>query len=57
LPELFENLKYWNELTNTKEKDSFLVYGGVDIQKRLQGNVVSWKNVPTIFDYIYNTQK
>ena len=40
----FANLQYWNKLSGGQDKDSILIYGGDEEQKRSRGRVISWKN-------------
>lgn len=47
--EFFDNLKYWYELTKSKNK-GFVVYAGNDNQKRSIGTVMSWNSAYKILD-------
>ena len=44
----FKNLIYWNKLSKTDSKRSYIVYGGDLTQKRSYGNLVNWKNINSI---------
>ncbi len=44
----FKNLIYWNRLSETDPKKSYIIYGGDLIQKRSYGNLVSWKNIDSL---------
>lgn len=48
--DFFEGLTYWNELAHANPENSFIVYGGTDVQMRSQANVVGWPHTATIFD-------
>ncbi len=41
----FDGLKYWQTLSKTSPKDSFLIYAGDENQKRSIANVVSWRDL------------
>lgn len=45
----FEGLNYWNNLAQANSNNSFIVYGGDKNQSRSLGNIISWRNVSTIF--------
>ncbi len=47
----FSGLDYWNELTQSETRNSFVVYAGSENQTRKQGNVVGWQSVDQIIDY------
>ncbi len=42
--DLFKSLENWHNLTQTDAEKSYLVYGGDQTQKRLHGQIVSWKS-------------
>ncbi len=46
--DFFENLYYWDQLTQMQEQ-AFLIYGGDTDQKRNIANVISWQNLSKIF--------
>lgn len=43
--DFFKNLNYWNDISKNNKKDSYLVYGGREDQKRTSGKVLSWENI------------
>jgi len=45
----FNNLSYWQNLSKTDPKNSFLIYGGNQGQKRSLGTVVSWEKLDGVF--------
>ena len=47
-PHFFDGLKYFQAASDALPKNSFLVYGGDDIQKRSIAQVISWKNLEEI---------
>lgn len=47
-PSFFKNLEYWNRLSKSDFKNSFVIYGGDENQKRSHGNLVSWRNLSDI---------
>lgn len=51
LAKFFDNLKYWNTLTGSTEKN-FVVFAGPATQTTGYGNVVSWQSLHDIFKYI-----
>lgn len=46
--EALDNLLSWNKLTQTKQKDNVLVYGGDDDWKMDKGRIVSWRSASTL---------
>jgi uncharacterized protein len=48
--DFFDGLAYWNELAHAKPENSFVVYGGTEIQKRSKGNVIGWPHISSIFE-------
>lgn len=42
----FKGLQYFNNLTDTKPKDSYLIYGGSQNLESDHGQVRSWQNIP-----------
>lgn len=44
----FDGLKYWNNLSNNPANQSYLVFGGDEVQKRTTGNVLGWKHLDQI---------
>ncbi|MBU4209953.1 ATP-binding protein [Patescibacteria group bacterium] len=45
----FKNLSYWQNLSKTDPKNSFVVYGGNEGQKRSLGTVVGWEKLGGLF--------
>ena len=41
----FDGLKYWKELSDSPDKNLFLIYGGNESYKRNNINVVGWKDI------------
>ena len=41
----FDSLKYWSNLTNTDNKNMYLIYGGEENLTRNNMNVISWNNI------------
>lgn len=41
----FDELKYWNKLSETISENNIVVYGGSDDQMRSGGHVVSWQSL------------
>lgn len=46
----FKGLRYWQKLTGSSSKYSYLVYGGLENQRWPAGRVFGWKNVSRIMD-------
>ena len=44
----FKGLDYWNSLTKSNPKNSYVVYAGKTNHKRANGNIVSWRSVTEI---------
>lgn len=44
----FKNLIYWNNLSKTNPRASYIIYGGNLTQKRSYGNLVGWKNINSV---------
>jgi predicted AAA+ superfamily ATPase len=47
-PNFFDGLKYFQPLSGALQEESFLVYGGDEVQKRSLARVLSWKNLDNI---------
>ncbi len=43
-PDFFKGLEYYNKLSDSTEKNSFLIYGGNKNLRRKEASVLSWKN-------------
>ncbi len=48
--DFFNGFRYWNKIAGKIGKRAYLVYGGTENQKRTTADIVSWKNVPSIFE-------
>ncbi len=46
----FENLNYWNNLSNNPKENTFIIYAGNENQKRSAGNIISWHNIASVFN-------
>lgn len=46
--QFFDGLKYFQNLSNALPEESFLIYGGDEVQQRSVAQVVSWKNLDKI---------
>lgn len=44
----FDNIKYWQKIIRLEQKNSYVIYGGAEDQKRTNAQVLSWK------DFIYH---
>jgi uncharacterized protein len=49
-PDYFEGLNYWNNFARIDPNKGFVVYGGTQNQSRSLGNIVSWRNISSIFE-------
>jgi hypothetical protein len=47
-PHFFDGLKYFQSLSGVSPEESFLVYGGNEVQKRSVGQVLSWRDLQEI---------
>jgi len=47
--DFFKGLAYWHELTGEGEP-GYIIYGGLENQRRLSDYVISWQEVDSIFD-------
>lgn len=43
-PDFFKGLNYYKNLSNSNEKDLYLIYGGAKNVRRKEATVLSWKN-------------
>ncbi|PIP19453.1 MAG: AAA family ATPase [Candidatus Omnitrophica bacterium CG23_combo_of_CG06-09_8_20_14_all_41_10] len=50
--DFFVGLNYWRKLAGQKDAPAKIVYGGDEGQKRAIADIVSWKNIPSIFQNI-----
>jgi hypothetical protein len=48
IPQFFDSLRYFQNLSGAKPEESFLVYGGDEVQKRSLAQVLSWRNLRDI---------
>lgn len=49
--EYFKDISYWNKLSKNKPSNSYIVFGGSNLQKRSLGNIIPWgrlKSIPNI---------
>lgn len=46
--EYFQNLNYWNKISQNNPKKSFIIYGGEKNQERKNGNVISWTKMSQV---------
>lgn len=46
--DFFQPLKKWNALANANPLNSYLIYGGEEVQKRAVGNVIGWRQAGTL---------
>lgn len=51
--DFFENLDFFSALSDISQRNSYLIYGGDDDQKRSKAQVLSWKNLTSnsLLDY------
>lgn len=45
----FDELKYWNKLSQTDPENNFLIYGGSEDQKRTDAHVLGWQELERVF--------
>lgn len=48
--DFFDGFRYWNNIAGNAGKRACLVYGGSENQKRSIADIISWKNIPSIFE-------
>lgn len=48
--DFFKHLNYWKKLTNLSSDKLFLIYGGLENQKRSSANIISWQNMVNILE-------
>lgn len=48
--DFFNGLRYWNKVAGKASGVSYLIYNGEENQKRSLAEVISWKNITSIFD-------
>ena len=46
--EFFRNLNYWNELSENKASNTYLIYNGTENDKLAAGNLISWNSLDKI---------
>lgn len=46
----FENIAYWCKLADRDQAESFVVYAGIENQKRSSGRVIGWNAIHEIFE-------
>jgi len=49
--DFFKSFQYFHEIAGSTLKNPCLIYGGEEMQKRKQGNVVSWKNLTEVLKF------
>ncbi|MCL5436538.1 MAG: ATP-binding protein [Candidatus Dependentiae bacterium] len=49
----FDELKYWNKLSETDQKQNIVLYGGSDEQRRSTGHILSWRSLATPDDWLH----
>lgn len=47
-PKIFDELKYWYEISGNTAEKGYVVYGGDENQFRLHGTAVSWKQLEAL---------
>jgi predicted AAA+ superfamily ATPase len=47
-PNYFEGLQYWTDLAAVEQNQGYVVYAGMETEKRSRGTVVSWRSVENI---------
>jgi len=45
----FTGLDYWNSISGSDPKSSYVIYAGDQLQKRSNGTVIGWKKLPKYF--------
>jgi len=45
----FTGLDYWNSISKSDPKNSYVIYAGDQVQKRSNGTVIGWKKLPKYF--------
>lgn len=50
--DFFKGILQWNELAQGPAQNSFVVYGGSDVQARSKGNVLGWQATASLVDRI-----
>ncbi len=53
--DFFSNLNKWNELSGNTPEGSFVVYGGVETQKRSLGTILGWNHLSRLIDMLTTT--
>lgn len=48
--DFFSGFRYWDKIAGKADKRAYLVYGGSENQKRSTANIISWKNISSIFE-------
>ncbi len=48
--DFFKGLLYWQKIAFKEAQQGFIVYGGEGMQKREKGQVISWRNLNTVYE-------
>ncbi len=48
--DFFKGLLYWQKIATEERKQGFVIYGGNSIQKREQGQVLSWQHLGKVYE-------
>jgi len=46
----FSGLDYWNSISGGDPENSYVIYAGDQVQKRIKSNVIGWKKLPKYFE-------
>jgi hypothetical protein len=47
-PDFFKNLDYVQKIAGVKPENSYLIYAGLETEKRSKAQIRSWRNLPLI---------
>ena len=48
--DFFKGLLYWQKIAANDTGQGFIIYGGDNMQKREQGQVISWRHINTVYE-------
>ena len=48
--DFFQNLAYWQHLTNTTSAQSYLIYGGSEEERRSIAHVLGWQQLMALLE-------
>lgn len=48
--DFFKGLLYWQKIAANDTGQGFIIYGGDSMQKREQGQVISWRHINTVYE-------